>query len=51
MFVRFSALRDQIWPNFELIPDFMIVSVICKNGKEDSIKNEGARVAKTFPPL
>ena len=39
-----STVHDRIWPNFELIQDFMVVLVTCKN-EEDSIKNEGARVA------
>ena len=38
-----SAVRGRIWPNFELIRDFMVVIVTCKN-KEDSIKNEDARL-------
>ena len=32
-----------IWPNFELIRDFIVVLVTSKN-EEDPIKTEGARV-------
>ena len=35
-----------IWQKFELIQAFMHVLITCKN-EEDSIKNEGARVATT----
>ena len=44
----YSVVRDRIWPNFELIRDFMNVLVTCKN-EDDSSTNKGARVAKTFP--
>ena len=37
-----SAVHNQIRLNFELIPDFMVVLVTCKN-EEDAIKNEGAK--------
>ena len=37
-----SMLR--IWPNFELVRDFMVGLITCKN-EEDQIENEGARVA------
>ena len=37
-----------IWPNFELVRDFMDVLVTCKY-EEDPIKNEGARVDNIFP--
>ena len=36
-----SAVSGLIWPNFELIRDFIVVHVTCKN-KEDPIKNEVA---------
>ena len=39
-----------IWQKFEFIRAFMQVLITGKN-KEDSIKNEGARVAKTYLPL
>ena len=42
-----SAVHGPIWSNFELIQDFMIVLVTCKN-EEDPIKNEGARVFTTL---
>ena len=42
-----SAVHGQIWPNFELIQDLMVVLVTCKNEK-DPIKNEGARVFTTL---
>ena len=42
-----SIACDRIWPNFELIRDFMVVFVSCKN-EEDPIKKDGARVATTF---
>ena len=41
-----STVRDLIWSNFELILDFNVVLVTCKN-EEDPIKNEGSRVATT----
>ena len=40
-----SGVHDRIWPNFELIQDFMVVLVVtCKN--EDLITSEGARLTK-----
>ena len=36
--------------NFELGPDFMLVLPTCKN-KNNSIKNEGARVFTTILPF
>ena len=38
-----SAVHGWIWPKFELIQDFTVDLVTCKN-EEDLIKNEGARV-------
>ena len=38
-----SKVCGQIGPKFELVRDFIIVLLICKN-EEDPIKNEGARV-------
>ena len=38
------------WPNFELIRTLMVFLITCKN-QEDPIKNEGARVLRTFSPL
>ena len=40
-----SAVHDPIWLNFEISPDFMLLT--CKN-EEDSIKNEGAKVFTTL---
>ena len=37
-----SAVHGRDWSNFELLRDFIVVLVYCKN-KEDPIKNEGAR--------
>ena len=42
-----SAVLGRIWSNFELVQDFMVVLVKCKN-EEDLIKNEGARVFTTL---
>ena len=38
-----SAVLRLIWPNFELVLDFVVVLVTCKD-EEDSNKHEGARV-------
>ena len=38
------------WPNLELIRTLMGFLITCKN-QEDPIKNEGARVLRTFSPL
>ena len=38
-----GQLTLQSVPNFELIRDYIVVLVACKN-EEDPIKNEGARV-------
>ena len=38
-----SAVHGWIRPNFNLIRNYIVVLVICKN-EEDPIKNEGARV-------
>ena len=45
-----SAVLILIWPNFELVRDVIDGLVTCKY-EEDPIKNEGARVLKTFSPL
>ena len=45
-----SAVLGPIWPNFELVRDVMDVLITCKY-EEDPIKNEGARVDTTFPPI
>ena len=42
-----SAVYGPIRLNFEVIPDFIVVLLTCKNEK-DSIKNEGARVFTTI---
>ena len=50
LYVNFSDIPGHsidnvgIWQKFEFIRAFMHVPITCKN-KEDSIKNEGARVA------
>ena len=45
-----SAVKGLIWPYFELIQDFIVVHVNCKN-KEDPIKNEVDKVFITFFPF
>ena len=45
-----GQLTPQSWPNFELICTLLVVLITCKN-EEDPIKNEGARVLRTFSPL
>ena len=45
-----SEVCGLIWPNFELIRDFMVVLVTCKN-EEDPIKNESAKVFTTVSPI
>ena len=45
-----QSVLGLIWPNFELVRDVMDVLVTGKY-EEDPIKNEGARVFTTFPPL
>ena len=45
-----SAVRGLIELKFELVPDFVIVLLTCKN-EEDPIKNEGSRVLTRFSPL
>ena len=42
-----SRVRGGIWPNFELIRNFMVVLVTCKN-EEGPITNEGIRVLTTL---
>ena len=42
-----SGVGGVIWPKIELVQAFMHVLVTCKN-EDDSIKNEGARVVRTF---
>ena len=42
-----SAVRSPIWSNFELVQDFMVVLLTCKN-EEDPIKKRGARVFTTL---
>ena len=43
-----AALNNSpIWPNFELVQDFMVVLVTCKK-EEDLIENEDARVFTTL---
>ena len=59
LYVNFSGIPGHsivcidsvgIWQKFKFKGAFMHVLITCKN-KEDSIKNEGARVAKTYLPL
>ena len=40
----------RILPNFELLQDFLVVLITCKN-EEDPNKNESARGVTKFPPL
>ena len=42
-----SAVHGPIWSNFELVRDFIVVLLTCKN-EEDPIKNRGARVFTTL---
>ena len=42
-----SAVHAPIWSNFELVQDFMVYLLTCKN-EEDPIKNRGARVFTTL---
>ena len=42
-----SAVHCPIWSNFELVQDFMVVLLTCKN-EEDPIKNRGTRVFTTL---
>ena len=42
-----SAVQGPIWSNFELVQDFMVVLLTCKN-EDDPIKNRGARVFTTL---
>ena len=42
-----SGVGSGFWPKSEVIQAFVHVLVTCKN-KDDSIKNEGARVVTTF---
>ena len=42
-----SAVHGPIWSNFEIVQDFMVVLLTCKN-EEDPIKNKGARVFTTL---
>ena len=44
---QLTAVHGWIWSNFELIQDFMVVLITCKN-EEDPIKNGGAIVLTTL---
>ena len=46
---QLTPQSDPIWPNFELIQDFIVFLLTCKN--EDTIKNDGARVLTRFSLL
>ena len=45
-----TAVRGRLEPNVELIRDFIVVLLTCKN-EEETIKKEGARVLTIFSPL
>ena len=45
-----SVISGQIWPKFELVRDFMHVTVTCKY-KKDRIKNNREKVETSFSPL
>ena len=45
-----SVVIGPIWPNFELVRDFMHVLVTCKY-KKDQIKNNREKVETLFSPL
>ena len=45
-----SEVKAPIWPEFELVRDFIAVLVTCKF-EEDSIKSEGDILQTTFSPL
>ena len=45
-----SEVNGCMWPEFQLVQDFMAVLIICKFD-EDTIKNEGPFVSTTFSPL
>ena len=45
-----STASSPIWPQIELVHDFMSVLLTCKFD-DDPIKNEGAFVSRTFSPL
>ena len=42
-----SAVPGPIWSNFELVQDFIVVFLTCKN-EENPIKDRGARVFTTL---
>ena len=44
---QLTVVPGRIWSKFELVPDFMVVLITCKN-EEDPSKNEGARVFTTL---
>ena len=43
----YSTVHGPIWSNFELVQDFMVVLLTCKN-EEYPIKNKGARLFTTL---
>ena len=43
----FPDAQGQLTANFELVQDFMVVLITCKN-EDDPIKKEGARVFTTL---
>ena len=45
--IKKIPVHSPIWSNFELVQDFMVVLLTCKNEK-DPIKNRGARVFTTL---
>ena len=40
---QLTAVHGRIWSNFELVQDFMVVLITCKN-EEDPFKNEDTSV-------
>ena len=44
---QLTVVHGRIGSNFELVQDFMVVLITCKN-EEDPIKNKGARVFTTL---
>ena len=44
---QLTAVHGRIWSNFELVQDFMVVLITCKN-EEDPIKKESSSVFTTL---
>ena len=47
---KLTAVHGRIWPNFELVHDFMVVLANCKNEKVP-IRSEGARVSQHYTSI